>query len=305
MDGVVRSQMCRALFAELGVPIVTAIDTIRVCRLSGVERLHLPDGSTRVFKHSASPPFTSEHWTLAHLAEQGIPVPHLRACATSAAAVAMILDDLGEPTRDPTLADAAAIAVQLHAARPATWLPRLDETALANLPKQALRHLAALRSEGRYLETDDVIEHLVALSEAAPSRAAGAGKQPWGFCHGELHHSAVHISDAGRHVLDLAMACTGPGVFDLAAWTGLRQPADHALTRQLIDHYIAAGGHPDAAADRGGLPAEAWALGWHRVQAASWLLECAAGNINGHSRDLRNLHILQRQLTDARGLLNV
>jgi len=40
----------------------------------------------------------------------------------------------------------------------------------------------------------------------------------------------------------------------------------------LIERYVQTGGHPTALEDRGGLPAEHWALGWHRGQAAngSW-----------------------------------
>jgi len=41
----------------------------------------------------------------------------------------------------------------------------------------------------------------------------------------------------------------------------------------LIGEYVKAGGPPEAGAPRGGLPAERWALGWHRVWVSDWYAE--------------------------------
>lgn len=54
---------------------------------------------------------------------------------------------------------------------------------------------------------------------------------------------------------------------------------------------------------RGGLPAEYWALGWHRVQAVHWMLDCAVTGIDGPDTDARHIEILRRQLTSALELL--
>lgn len=137
MDGFVRSQQCRSLLAVLGVPTVLASEPIRIWRLSGVERLRLPDGSSVVFKYAVAP-FTREHEVLADLAGQDVPVPELLAASVRDGMLGMILSDLGEPARRPTEHDAATVAVRLHAADPAPWLDTVDEPALAALPGGAL-----------------------------------------------------------------------------------------------------------------------------------------------------------------------
>jgi len=45
------------------------------------------------------------------------------------------------------------------------------------------------------------------------------------------------------------------------------------------------------------------ALGWHRVQAATWLLACATSGVDKPATDPRHLVVLRRQLTSARELL--
>jgi hypothetical protein len=296
------SRLVARLAAEANLPRVTEREPIRVWRLSGVERLRLAGGSTVVVKY-ARRPFTGEHRVLAHVAAQGVPVPQVHAAAMLDGMLGMILEDLGTPGRAPTEQDAVAAAVHLHGTRPAPWLDRLGEAALAALPGQTLACLEQLRATGRLTDASDLLGHLAALDRLAPARAAGAERPPFGPCHGELHPSALHLGHTGGHLLDFAMAFTGPGLLDLAAWSGLRRPADPRRTRGLIEQYPCSGGHPDALADRGGLPAERWALGWHRVQAAAWLLACSASGVDEPATDSRHLLVLRRQLTGARELL--
>ena len=75
------------------------------------------------------------------------------------------------------------------------------------------------------------------------------------------------------------------------------------LLTRLIHAYVAAGGHPDAEADRGGLPAARWALGWHRVWAAWWLLSAAAAGHHQAAADRRHTQVVLRQLQGALDLL--
>jgi hypothetical protein len=92
------------------------------------------------------------------------------------------------------------------------------------------------------------------------------------------------------------MALVGPGLLDLASWSGLRRPADPPATRRLIEQYARAGGHHEALAERGGLPAERWALGWHRVRAAHWLLNCVIIGIDRPETNVRHIEVLRRRL---------
>ncbi|MBO0876919.1 MAG: phosphotransferase [Pseudonocardia sp.] len=302
MDGFVRSQECRELLSALGVHAVLSSEELHAWRLSGVERLYLANGDTAVFKYALRP-FLDEHRVLAHLREHGVPVPELRATTTRNGMLGMLLKDLGPPIREPTEQDAAAAAVRLHAALAPTWLDTLDEAALAALPGQTLARLEDLQAAGRFPHAGDLLDALTALDRIATSRAVGADRPPFGFCHGELHPSAVHVTAHGYHVLDFAMALRGPGLLDLAAWSGLRKPANPSGTRRLMQAYVHAGGDPAALTDRGGLPPERWALGWHRIQAAHWLLGCATNGIDPPDTDARHTTVLRRQLTSAAELL--
>lgn len=51
---------------------------------------------------------------------------------------------------------------------------------------------------------------------------------------------------------------------------GREEPADTKAVAALIDAYIEAGGPPETAALRAGMPAANWALGWHRIWISDW-----------------------------------
>ncbi|MGH3720830.1 MAG: phosphotransferase family protein [Pseudonocardiaceae bacterium] len=302
MNQVAVSRLLARLVAEAGLPRVVRREPIRVWRLSGVERLRPSGGPTVVFKYALAP-FTGEDRVLAEVAAHGVPVPRVHAAVVFDGMLGMILEDLGDPVRAATEHDAAVAAVRLHAVPPAAWLDRLGESDLAALPSAALACLDALCAAGRFTDAGDLFRPLTTLHHMAPARAAGTERPPFGLCHGELHPSAVLITPTGWRLLDFAMALHGPGLLDLAAWSGLRRPADPPRTRDLLERYVHIGGHRDALTDRGGLPAERWALGWHRVQAATWLLTCAATGVDDPATDPRHLLVLHRQLTSAHELL--
>ena len=56
---------------------------------------------------------------------------------------------------------------------------------------------------------------------------------------------------------------------------------------------------------RGGLPAEAWALGWHRMWAVEWFMEQAIHWINDPTTDPAYIKTVRRHLNDTVRLLEV
>jgi hypothetical protein len=275
---------------------------IREWELSGVERLHLSDGTSMVFKF-ATAPFTAEAAVLRVLRERGAAVPALHAWAVRNHTLGMLMDDLGEPLRHPTDVEAATAAVRLHTLPPIPSLPTFDEATLAQLPEQALNALHLLHHQQRFLNADGIEELLTRLAEVAERRADGAERQPYGLCHGEFHPTSLHVNATGCRLIDWAKAFHGPGLLDLATWFGTRTPATPDRLTLIIHIYVSQGGHPDAEADRGGVPATQWALGWHRIWAAWWYLTNAAAGHHHPETDTRHTNIIRRQLADAAALL--
>jgi hypothetical protein len=301
MDERVVAGLCRDLCADAGLGTPTR-QPIQVWRLSGVERLQLPGGAAAVFKY-ASEPFTTEDRVLRLVAERGVPVPALYASAVCDRTLGMVMEDLGDPTRDATDDDAASAAARLHAVRRTAVLATLGEGELRSLPSRALIHLGQLREANRFTGAEDVVNMLKALSQAAPARAVGAELAPFGLCHSELHPTSLHVGETGWRLLDFAKAFIGPGLLDLATWQGTRNAPDPARLRQMMDAYVAAGGDRNVLATRGGLPAEAWALGWHRIWAVAWFIEQAARGNNGTETDAEYMPVIRRQLIAATKIL--
>ncbi|MDJ1138476.1 aminoglycoside phosphotransferase family protein [Streptomyces iconiensis] len=279
-------------------------EEVRIWSMSGVERLTFPDGTTCIFKY-ARQPFDGEDQALRMAHTRGVPVPRLHTSAVREGWLGMFMDDLGAPTREADDLDGAAAAVVMHAVRPAAVLPLMDTSRLAELPTRARDHLGELRKGERWLDADDVERFLDRLAQAAQDRAQGAALAPFGWVHSEFHPTSVHISANGWRLLDFARAFTGPGLLDLASWYGTVEAPDPQRLLVLIESYVAAGGTPDALADRGGLRAERWALGWHRVWAVEWFMEQAVRWINDPATDPAYLSVVRRHLADAVELLEV
>ncbi|MGY1435253.1 phosphotransferase family protein [Streptomyces reniochalinae] len=275
---------------------------VRVWSMSGVERVTFPDSSTAVFKYARAP-FDNEDQALRMARTRGVPVPRVHASAHREGWLGMLMDDLGEPAREGDDLDGAAAAVVLHAAGPTTVLPLLDEARLGALPRRALDHLDQLRKTERWTDAGDVEGALDCLAQAAATRARGTTVAPFGWVHSEFHPTSLHITHNGWRLLDLARAFTGPGLLDLASWHGTLDEPDPARLRGLLESYVAAGGTPDALTERGGLTAEAWALGWHRVWAVEWFMELAVRWINDPATDPAYLKVVRRHLAEAVRLL--
>ncbi|MDG4760423.1 aminoglycoside phosphotransferase [Micromonospora sp. WMMD710] len=299
-------QLCTQLRGDLLAAsrrVPTRRHIIQTWELSSVERWFFPDDSSLICK-IATTPFTGEATVLHALNNQQAPVPLLNGYTMRPDGVGMLMEDLGEASRTATFAEAAATARWVHAAAGIPNLPIFDEAGLARLPEQGLDALDQLRRQGRFTHDAEGIEAVLQrLAATARHRADGAERPPFGLCHGEFHRTSLHVSRAGCRVVDWAKAFTGPGLLDLATWFGTRTPTEPRLLTKLIHAYVAAGGHPDAEADRGGLPAARWALGWHRVWAAWWLLTTAAAGHHPASADRGHTQVVLRQLQGAADLL--
>ncbi|WP_217569313.1 aminoglycoside phosphotransferase family protein [Streptomyces sp. GbtcB7] len=303
MDANLNAELLDNVLTATGQSAV-ARDEVRVWSMSGVERLTLSDGSTAIFKY-AKKPFDSEDQALRLAHTLGVPVPKVHVSAALDGWLGMLLEDLGTPIREADDLDGAAAAVVLHRTRSAPALPLLDQEALRALPSRALDHLDQLWKAERWPDADDVEGALDRLAQAAEARSAGAMTEPFGWVHSEFHPTSLHIGQRGWRLLDFARAFTGPGLLDLASWHGTLEETDPARLRVFLETYVAEGGTPDALAERGGLPAEKWALGWHRMWAVEWFMEQAIRWINDPTTDPAYIKVVRRHLTDALRLLEV
>ncbi|MEU5023265.1 aminoglycoside phosphotransferase family protein [Streptomyces milbemycinicus] len=279
-------------------------EEVRVWSMSGVERVTFPDGSTAIFKY-AKKPFDSEDQVLRMAYTLGVPVPQVHASAVLDGWLGMLMEDLGPSAREADDLDGVAAAVVLHGTRTAPPLPVLDQERLRMLPARALEHLGRLRKADRWQNADDVEDALERTAQAAEPRSAGATMAPFGWVHSEFHPTSLHIGERGWRLLDFARAFTGPGLLDLASWHGTIEPPHPVRLRVFLEQYVTAGGTPDALAPRGGLTAESWALGWHRMWAVEWFMEQSIRWIDDPATDPAYLKAVRRHLADVLHLLEI
>lgn len=274
-------------------------EPIRVWARSGVERLRLSDGGSVVFKY-AEAPFDTEDAALSALAARGLPVPALIATAHGEDVLGMLIEDLGPSEREADDNDGIAAALALHAAGEIAGLPRLDRASLAQLPKRSLAS-----AKRHWPDADMIHSMLERLSQLANVRSVGAELAPFGLCHSEFHPTSVHIGVGGRmRLLDFARAFNGPGLLDLASWPGTIDAPDPYRVEDLLHRYVAAGGQDDVLAERGGLPAAVWALGWHRLWAVDWFIDRAPHWANDPEADRGWRDAVRRHLQEAATLLD-
>lgn len=282
-----------------------AREEVRVWSMSGVERLTLSDATTLIFKY-AKRPFEREDEALRLAFTLGIPVPRVHASIVLQGWLGMLMEDLGEPVREADDLDGVAAAVSLHGTPPARSLAVLNQERLCTLPTRSLEHLGLLRRAGRWQDAGDVEDAFDKIARAAAVRSAGATLAPFGWVHSEFHHTSVHVGQHGAwRLLDFARAFTGPGLLDLASWHGTIDPPNPERLRGFLEQYVAAGGAPEALAPRGGLAAENWALGWHRMWAVEWFMEQSVRWVDDPATDPAYLKVVRRHLADVVDLLEI
>lgn len=279
-------------------------EEVRVWTLSGVERIKFDDGRTAICKFAAEP-FTDEHRALDFARQRGIPVPDVYAAIQRDHMLGMLMQDLGKPVADATDLDGIHAALVIHSAGRAATMSQLDQHTLSRLPSLAASHLTRLQDRGRWLEVDDITRGILLLQNAADARAVGTELAPFGLVHSEFHPTSLHLGASGWRLLDFARAFNGPGLLDLASWHGTIDTADADRLRGFLEDYVTAGGDKDTLSRRGGLPAEAWALGWHRVWVVEWFLEQSVRWINDPETDPVYITAIRRHLDEAIQLLEV
>lgn len=299
------AELLPALLADAGLSPDHRYELVRqVFPFSGVWRLRFGQRGggpgTVIYKHARTP-LDREHAALAYAAASGIPVPRLLAARQDDGWAGILMSDLGQPSRPATAADGARLAALIHHIPGAgSGLPRFTSADLAPIP-QRIAQRAALHGL-----SEVTVRAAAAIAGRARHLAAPAIIGPLGLCHSEWHPDSVLIDDSGQpHVYDWARSFIGPGLLDLASWHGTRGAPDLAATRALIEDYVRAGGHRAALADRGGLAAEAWALGWHRLWAADWFLrQLGMGWIPAEYEPVQR-EAIERHTHEAAALLHV
>ncbi len=272
--------------------------------MSGVERLTFADGTTAIFKY-AKKPFDSEDQALRLAAPLGVPVPAVHASAVVDGWLGMLLEDLGPAAREADDLDGATAAVVLHRTRTAAALPVLDQEGLARLPSRALEHLGQLRKAERWQDTDDIEDALDRTAQAAEARSAGTTVAPFGWVHSEFHPTSLHIGHTAGGCWTSPAPSPAPACSTSPAGTAPSTPPTPYACASSWSTYVTEGGTPDALAERGGLPAEKWALGWHRMWAVEWFMEQSIRWINDPATDPAYINAVRRHLTDVLHLLEV
>lgn len=271
-------------------------------QLSRVERVVLEGGATFILKRSRHP-LTKEARVIHGLRETDVPLPALCMSRVDGDILTMILEDLGPSERQPTLEEAASVAAKIHKATPPGWLPILDETALRSLPVKIRRGVEDLASAGRWRELGPIHGILDKIDANSALISRGATTPPFGLCHSEFHPTSLHVGTNRAAVVDWARAFIGPGLLDLASYGGTIDPPDLAACRSLIEAYRAAGGPTESSDQRGGLPAEEWAIVCHRLWAVDWYVESCNTWMTDREQDSAWQTTVARHLDEAANFL--
>ena len=274
-------------------------ETLSDWQLSRVERVYLDDGSTIILKRSKSP-LVDEGRVLSGLRDSDIPVPSLHLAHLEGDVLTLVMEDAGPPKRQPTVSDAAEMAVRIHATPPPAGLSVLHREALLAFPVKMRQGIDELASSGRWGRTHHMFILLTGIEDAAPSLVQGATHPPFGLCHSEFHPTSVPIGTKRTVVIDWAQAYVGPGLLDLASWFqyGARPPTSEQC-RSMIDAYAAAGGPEEALEPRGSLPPEDWAPFWNRLWVVEWFVRSCTSWMKDLTQDLVWEDAVERHLREA------
>lgn len=270
-------------------------------QLSRVVRVTFKNSSTLILKRSRRP-LIHEANILRHVHRCGIPVPRMLAHRNDSDIATLVLEDLGVTKRDAGENEAADFAVLTHSCEPLHGLRVVDERAFRDWPARIAKGIRSLSHSGVWRRVDNMLQCLETLRQPLRILCRGANLAPYGLCHGEFHPSSLCIGSIKSGLVDWASAFIGPGLLDIASWSGTIEPPDPARCRSLIEMYLVAGGDREATVPRGGLPAEVWAVFWHRLWIVEWYVRSCTTWVNNPS-DIVWSATVERHLNEAVTLL--
>lgn len=196
-------------------------ETLHAWPLSCVERLHLADGSTRIYKVQAPPTVEPEFYARA----TGALLVPAHAVAQPHGPAALLLEDIAAPRLcDLKLppADLAAIgwAVVAQLRTLTGALPVVADLSTAaqwhDYAGTMVAELAALVDSGVFVQVDRALVDRIAALTAAPAvRSAFAA--PAGYVHNDLTATNLFVCEDGYRLIDWQRPIRGPVALDIVA----------------------------------------------------------------------------------------
>lgn len=279
-------------------------EEVRVWSMSGVVRATFPDGSTAIFKY-AKKPFDSEDQTLRLAHTLGVPVPQVHASAVLDGWLGMLMEDLGSSLREADDLDGVAAAVVLHGTRTAPPLPVLDQERLrTRRPGRWSISNGCARSTGGRTPTTSRMRSTGSPRPPRPALPERCWNRSVGCTPSSTPPASTSAHAAGGCSTSPAPS-PAPACSTSPAGTAPSSPHTPCACASSWSSTSPPHGTPDALAPRGGLTAENWALGWHRMWAVEWFMEQAIRWINDPATDPAYLKAVRRHLTDVLHLLEI
>ncbi len=286
---------------EPGNPVIGR-EVLQSTGLSRVERVTLDGGSSYIAKRGTYL-VTDEARTIQALRGSPIPVAEIYVADAEGESLTMLMEDLGPAKREPSIDEAAEMAVLMTKTTPADHLPTEGRETLEQLPQRILTGIERLVSQGIWSNPDRIRRPVNDVAKAAPALSASAEAPPFGLCHREYNPTSLHIGTRKTALLDWQRAYVGPLLPCLANWFWIVDAPNLKACRRLIKEYVAAGGDPEALDDRSDLRPEVWAFFWQRVAAAEWWIRSQVNWRTSDTRDGGWQRAVERAIVDAQWLL--
>jgi hypothetical protein len=277
-------------------------EVLQSTRLSRVERVIIDDGTTYIAKRGTHL-LVDEVDTIRSLHGSPIPIAELYVADIKGESLTMLMEDLGPVKIQPTIEDAAEMAVRMTQTTPPDHLPTEGRESLERQPQNIKSGIEQLVSLGTWENPDRIRRPLDDIVKAASDLSSGTELRPFGLCHREYHPTSLHIGTKKTALVDWQRTYVGPLLPCLVNWFPIADAPNLKACRRLIKAYISEGGDPEAQEKRGDLRPESWAFFWQRVGAAEWWIN---SQINWQTNDTQDgswQRAVERAIVDAQWLL--